>query len=249
VRRALGFILATVLFVGSPAASDSLATTARCSVENVRTGAITHSLQAAVGAARADDRLHIRGTCVGRTAIVKTRLHLKGIPTASQPVPTLDGAGVSRVLVIRDARVWARNLAVTNGLAAYGYSLAGGAIWNGGGQLTLSGSTSVTRSVAPSPGDGSTSRGGGVFNYWGGRLVLADSSSVSGNTADQGGGVFSFGMAILKGSASITGNMAVVGGGIDVPSGDGVYVCTDRVTISPNEPDDPPQTYPCPPSR
>ena len=60
----------------------------------------------------------------------------------------------------------------------------------------------------------------------GATLILDDAASVDGNTAvNEGGGVY-----------------------VEVPE-DKVYVCSAQVAISPNSPDDPPATLPCPARR
>jgi len=47
-------------------------------------------------------------------------------------------------------------------------------------------------------------------------------------------------------AASVTGSVAgIVGGGIFNDPAGKVFVCSDLVAISPNDPDDPPETLPC----
>jgi hypothetical protein len=54
----------------------------------------------------------------------------------------------------------------------------------------------------------------------------------------------------MRGSASVTGNEVVATAGIEgggILLGEGtLYVCSDLVRISPNDPDDPPEFLPCP---
>jgi hypothetical protein len=89
--------------------------------------------------------------------------------------------------------------------------------------------------------------GGGITNF--GTLTLNDSSSVSRNSAVDGGlggGIYNFATytITLSGSSSVTKNEASVGGGI-YNDGGTVFVCAGSVVrLSPNDPDDPPSTVP-----
>jgi len=117
----------------------------------------------------------------------------------------------------------------------------------GEGVLRLNDSASVAQNT-------SGGWGGGIYGYQA-RIILNDSSSVTGNTAESlGGGIYNgdAGTLILNDSASVVSNTAVRGGGIY--SGHGpyehsgpIYVCSDEVAISPNDPDDPPKVrHVCP---
>ena len=118
---------------------------------------------------------------------------------------------------------------------------SGGGIYNGQrGRVSLHDSASIS--------DGWTrDMGGGIRNVSGGVVSLFDSASVFGNrAAHYGGGISNgpHGSVFLSGSASVVQNLASrehggIGGGT-------VYVCSDTVAISPNAPDDPPRTSPCP---
>jgi hypothetical protein len=296
-RSLLAFVPMLGLVGGLLVTTSSPASAAGCAVRNVRTDVVKSTLQGAVDASTSGDTLLVSGTCVGKTSIRNTSLRLKGLATAAQPVPTLDGARLSRVLFIKGARVTVRNLTVTRGKAEWG----GGIMVDRGGRLVLEGTTSVSGNRAQIAGgiylvhDGSVTmrdhatvsgnlakyRGAGMWiNAYneGGTLTMRDSSSivgnhtriaggggiyneagavhmsgtstVSGNSAGYGGGIVvdDGGSLTLDGSASVTGNTAVdVGGGVyaEVVE-DKVYVCSAQVAISPNSPDDPPATSPCP---
>ena len=83
-----------------------------------------------------------------------------------------------------------------------------------------------------------------------GAISMSGTSSVSGNRAGFGAGIAvnDGGSLTLDGSASVTGNTAVSeGGGVFIEGvEDKVYICSALVAISPNNPDDPPATSPCP---
>ena len=266
-----GSIASVLALVGgmllAPASAVAAAT---CEVTNAGTGTTYRTLQEAVDGSEEGDTLEVGGTCIGETVIRTTRLRLKGIATPEQPTPTLDGARLSRVLTVVSARVVIRDLAITNGKARSGgginVSLAnflatrplvtlrgdtsvtgntarwyGGGIYNVGGTVILNDSASVTGNTAGT-------EGGGIFNY--GDLILNGLASVTGNTAeDDGGGIYNVGgTVILNDSASVTGNTAgTEGGGIFTFEGRRVFVCSDEVAISPNDPDDPPKVrHVCP---
>lgn len=277
--------------------TSSPASAVGCAVRNARTDVLKSTLQGAVDASSSGDTLLVSGTCVGKTSIRSTSLRLKGIATAEQPDPTLDGASLSRVLYIKGAKVTLRNLAVTNGKSMWG----GGIKVDRGGRLVLEGTTSVSGNRAQLAGgvylvyDGSVTmrdqatvsgnlakyRGAGLWiNAYneGGSLTMRDSSSIVGNHTriaggggiyDEAGAIsmsgtssvsgnragFGAGIAVndggsltLDGSASVTGNTAVSeGGGVFIEGvEDKVYICSALVAISPNNPDDPPATSPCP---
>ena len=85
------------------------------------------------------------------------------------------------------------------------------------------------------------------------RLVVTAGESITGNTATRGGGVYNSHAeyfdprVVLKGAAAVIRNVANgAGGGIFNEPGGKVLVCSVLVTISPNDPDDPPPTRSCP---
>jgi hypothetical protein len=223
VRRLLGSALSTVLLLGVLAAAEP-ATAAPCSVKNARTGVRYPRLQKAVHTSAQGDILMIRGICARSTNISEKTLRLKGVSTPAEPTPTLDGGGVGRVLVLRNAHIVIRDLTITNGKAQ-----SGGGIYKVRGQLTLTGTTSVTGNRArwvagienrygrltlkgSSSVDGNTAGTsiGGIYNHHG-TVVLNDSSSVTGNTAkwqEAGGIAAANGSLTLNDSSSVTGNTA-----------------------------------------
>lgn len=287
----LGLVGGLLVTTASPVSAAS------CAVRNARTDVVKLTLQRAVDASSKGDTLLVSGTCVGKTSIHDTSLRLKGLATAEQPAPTLDGASLSRVLYIKDAKVTLRNLIVTNGKATWG----GGIKVDRGGRLGLEGTTSVSGNRAQIAGgiylvhDGSATMrdhatvGGNLAKYraagiWinayneGGSLTMRDSSSIVGNHTRiaGGGGIYNeAGTVLMRGTSSVSGNSAGYGAGIVVDDGgsltlggsasvtgntavnegggiytevaeDRVYICSAQVAISPNDPDDPPATLPCP---
>ena len=115
--------------------------------------------------------------------------------------------------------------------------------YNEGGSLTMRDSSSIVGNHTRIAG------GGGIYNE-AGTVHMSGTSSVSGNSAGYGAGIVVNDGAtlILDDAASVTGNTAVNEGGgiyVEVPE-DKVYVCSALVAISPNSPDDPPATLPCP---
>ncbi len=91
-----------------------------CRVRNASSGQTYTRLQAAVNAARRGDRLVVRGTCVGHTAIGK-RLTIVGRRTTRSGGPQLTGRNKDRVLTIaKGARVTLRDLVVTRGDSKWG---------------------------------------------------------------------------------------------------------------------------------
>ena len=219
-RHGTVFFLALVALVNASLmalASPDAAT--GCSVRNARSGSTYAQVQAAVRASAKHDTLLIRGTCVGNTSIRGKALILKGVPTAGQPAPTLDGGGVGKVLFISSAHVVIRDLTITNGKGTFPQ-------WWGGmyeeyGQLTLRGDTSVT---------GNRAAGGGGMVIYGGSLNMNGSSSV---TSNKGGGILiepaHLTHVILNDSSSVTGN---TGGGIS--SRGGHLILNDSSSVADN---------------
>lgn len=269
IRRSMTVLIGVVFACGLLLVPGPSAIAATCSVKNTRTGHVHLTLQRAVDLARSGDTLTIRGTC-GHAGIRLKALKLIGIPTAASPQPTLDGEGTHGVLFIKRSEVVIAGLKITNGYRNVGSGIyllygtltltgrtivtgnatprsnitaqPGGGIYNGGGTLRLRRSTLVT--------DNQADVGGGIYNDHDSTLVLGDEAEVSENHARVGGGIYnSWGTVILKGAASVAANSAQrKGGGIFVFHGVGtspVYVCSDAVRISPNDPDDPPEALSC----
>ena len=190
--------------------------TAPCRVVNVRTGAVSSTLQPAIAQAAGGDTLRISGVCVGTFGVGK-RLTLVGVGesptlTARRAGTTLTNAGATLVL--------GGALRVTGGKAGNG-----GGIYNRVSSTGAIGSLTLRDQVQVS-GNTATYSGGGIWND-GGKLVMTGSSRVSGNTVTgtdewggTGGGVYSnmgdeeYGVVTLNGKARITGNTAAYGGGM-----------------------------------
>jgi predicted outer membrane repeat protein len=114
----------------------------------------------------------------------------------------------------------------------------GGGIYSAGGVTRLRDNSVVHANTA-------SLNGGGAFHFRG-RLVLRNNASITGNVAHNfGGGVYVESKMTLKGSATVTGNTASAGGGGLYADGFSVRVCSASVTLSPNDPDDPPKTKSC----
>lgn len=220
-----------------------------CRVRNVDSGVVRGSLQRAVRAASAGDRLTVRGTCKGTTTIPKD-VRIRGTRNATSGPPTLDGrAGGSVVTVASNAAVTIRSLKVTGGedpsgggidnrgsltlgdviVGANAAENGGGVLNRAGASLLLRGGSSVRRNIA-------SARGGGVLNRVGATVRLKGSSAIRLNTASQdGGGVLNAGSAvlILAGSSSIRANRAAGSGG-GAHTG-GTLVLRDSAVIAGNE--------------
>lgn len=221
-----------------------------CSVENRGTGTRYETLRSAVDASVDHDVLLVTGTCVGETAIRGTTLRLVGVPTADRPHPTLDGEGVSRVLVVSHARVVIRDLTITDGRARFG----GGGVLVWSGRLTLKGSAAVTGNTATVGSGGISNRGtlilggsaavtgntsrygsGGIHNHYRGTVVLRDTASVAGNDAGRsGGGIDNWGTVVIDGSAAIADNSALDEGG-GIYNDGGTVTLTGSSSVTGNE--------------
>ena len=288
-------IAAMLAFVGAVGVVEAGAATApRCRVRDVSAGTTSagsgSNLQRAIRDASPGATLTINGVCVGTFTIGK-RLTLVGKASDTFPIPTLDANSAGTVLTISGVVV-VRDLRVRDGKSTYGggmytsnqVRLAGSTTVVGNRAETGAGifneGTLVLRDTASIRRNRASGDGGGIFHF-AGALRLAGDSSVRANRARNGGGIFHesdqgllkasaavrantatgdgggisasgyLGDAVtLKGAAEVIGNVAGgAGGGIFLPStGGAVYVCSARVAISPNEPDDPPPTQPCPAS-
>jgi hypothetical protein len=160
------------LAAAAPAAS---AVQPACQVVDTNAHHSYTSLQDAVTAAAAGDRLSVKGTCTGTTEIGKN-LTIDG---HGAKAATLNGGGQGGVLAIDGGvTVTLNRLTITNGSAP-----SGGGILNAG-TLTLKRSTVTGNTAFGSGGIG----GGGIYNV--GTLTLTR-STVTGNTASSpGGGIF-----------------------------------------------------------
>src|SRR5262245_50493878 len=94
-----------------------------CVATDVTAGGVPSSdLQGVIDAANSGDSVEVEGVCAGRITVSKD-LTLVGIATQAYPVPTLDGNGLTKVLLVRGGRatdVALTDLTITNGLARYG---------------------------------------------------------------------------------------------------------------------------------
>jgi len=167
---------------------------AGCSVSNVGTAAIFGVLQGAVDVATEGDTLRIKGTCVGTTMIRFTSLHLRGVPTAAQPTPTLDGGGLGRALRLSEARVVILDLTITHGKAKYG-----GGIRLSYSRLSLKGDTTIAGNTAGM-------EGGEIYLSTDCLLALEDSVTVTGNTAGTVGG----GVRNTTGTVSVCSDLVAI---------------------------------------
>jgi hypothetical protein len=231
-RAAVALVSAALLLALVATAPVTALSPTACRVRNLDAGTTRATLQGAVWAARAGDRLTVRGICRGTTRIGKD-LTIRGVRTATARKPILDGAMRGTVVVARNGvRVTLRELTLRRGVAQ-----EGGAILNQG--VLVLRDVIVRASTA--------AYGGGVYNY--GTLILNGSSSIRGNatvgptgasdgsalprhhpgvvndlpgacgdawqgTPDvAGGGVLNGGTLILNGSSSISGNRTDIWGG------------------------------------
>jgi hypothetical protein len=245
----LAALLTAFMLIGAPTATPAFAISAApCHVRNLTHPGRHQSLASAVRAARDGDRLVVRGTCLGETTI-RDRVTILGRQSSNQRPPTLRGTGKRPVLRVRGgASVRVVGLTVEGPERKLGYggggvynegtatledvivrgfrtSRQGGGVYNAGGTLRLTGTTSVT-------GNGA-SEGGGVLNNMG-SLTLEGTSAITANAAGWGGGVANYsGTVTLSGSSSVSANSAGWGGGIANYTA-GIVVLNDHATVSGN---------------
>jgi hypothetical protein len=168
---------ATALAIGALAlalaAPNAAAAAPACLVTNGHTGKTYGSLQEAVDAAKARATLRVSGTCYGDTEIDKS-LTIEGESSSESGPATLNGQNSSQrpgsvITVYRSARLNGRvHRPRRLHVDVVGLTITGGYLWG----------TGV---------NGHAPEGGGVVNA-GGSLSLTD-STVSGNTAYDGGGI------------------------------------------------------------
>src|SRR5689334_22669216 len=197
MRRALralvvaGTAAAEVGVVATPASA------AACRVTNG--SAAFGSLQAAVDAAAAGDRLMISGTCTGSTDVSKDLTLAGSAPGPDRPV--LSGGGTVRPLTIEpQATVTLTDVIIRNGSSGTG----------GGGGVQSVGSLKAIRVLVT--GNRTSVAGGGILNL--GDLVLTRSLVSNNRSPLEGGGIFNAG-DLVTWSTDIKGNTAGgVGGGM-----------------------------------
>lgn len=214
-----GGLALTLLVAGSALAGPS------CDVVNTRSHAHHGSLQDAVTAADAGDRLRVSGVCIG-TTVIDRKLVVRGVQGGGA---VLDGDRAGRVLEIASGvTVRLSGLVVRHGKVRGG---VGGGILNHG-KLTLTDVTVLSNRADSGGGifstgdlrlDGTTTvkrnrttvdDGGGVY-VDGARLAMTDASTVQQNVAARGGGGI-YGVTaelILDAATSVHHNRATTGGG------------------------------------
>ena len=224
-----------------------------CLVSNERTGVGAQSLQAAVDLAADDgDTLVVNGRCVGTTTIFGKSVTLKGRGNA-----TLDGDHHGPVLQV-SVHVAIRGLRITNGLGgitgggqlSLDHSAVSGNAGSGISMLTGLGVsiTLIHSTVADNTGAGigvsmmtgsvtltaSKVRGnsrGGIFLE--DSALRATNSSIKGNSADFGAGIFGVGgSAVLTNSTVSRNSASQAGGGIfwELPFGGLTLAGSSQVT-------------------
>lgn len=188
----------TGLAAAVPAASAASTT---CLVVDANINHSYTSLQDAVTAAAPGDTLFVKGTCTGTTEIGKN-LTISGHSASGKKTATLSGGFQGNVLTIDGGTTVTLNtLIITNGQVG----LFGGGIYNGG-TVTVNGST-ITGNTAGNIG-------GGIANY--GTITL-NGSIIGANNADDtaAGGIYNApGHTVTLNGSTITGNKALFGGGI-----------------------------------
>lgn len=230
-RRAAALGLATGLLALSPPRPARAAT--ECEVKNPRLGAQYASLQAAVDAAGAGDKLRVSGVCVGST-VIDRKLTIAGVRASGTSRPILDGDRAGRVLeiedgvvvrlqslVVRRGEVWLEGDETADGGGILNHGrliltdvavLANSAERGGGifstGDVTLNGTTTIARNETVD------TDGGGVA-LDGGTLTVNDATAIHDNSAARGGGgIYGVNAEItLNENSVVHDNRAATGGG------------------------------------
>jgi len=229
--RAAVLGLATGLLALAPTRPVSAATP--CEVKNPRRGAQYETLQQAVDAAAAGDKLRVAGLCVGST-IIDRKLTIAGVRASGASRPILDGDRAGRVLeiedgvvvrlqeiVVRRGNVWTDgdetadgggilnrgNLILTDVSVLANTAERGGGIFSTG-ELTLTGATSIARNET-------VDTDGGGIALDGGRLIVKGATRIRDNVAARGGGgIYGVNAEItLEASSAVHDNRAATGGG------------------------------------
>ena len=219
-QRVLATALAGVMAAGlvvamAPAEPASAATPKACKVRNVTKGASFSSLAAAVKIARNGNKLTVKGTCKGSTAVGGKRLTITGVRTKTSGVPTLMSNGKAPVLKVKgpSAVVTLKKLSV-KGDPDRVLGFEGGGIKVERGKLVLR--SVIVRGFTVSR------RGGGISAFFG-TVKLFGSSTVRNNVAaGDGGGIHAegTGQIVMSGTSSIQRNITGVdGGGIRLEGG------------------------------
>ena len=163
MKRRLSLPVVFVLLAGVLSVPVASAAVPACLISNERTGLGSRSLQQGIDAAAPGDKLVVKGTCIGISAITKD-LTLKGVSNPAFGDATLDGGDLGSVITIANGvAVAISHVAITNGTGTEG----GGIYNNSTGAVTLSDSTVS--------GNTATSVGGGIYNSPGGAVTLRES--------------------------------------------------------------------------
>jgi hypothetical protein len=227
-------LLLMVVYV-RPALADTFTVT---NLNNTGPGSLREAINAAEANAGAEEIMFADGVS-GTITLAST------LPTVTDSEGlTIDGGGdvavsgddaVQVFVMSPEAKLSLRNLTVSDGLAF----ARGGGVFNGGGTLTVDGSTfSGNNSDLYGGGifndDGGMLRvngstfsdnwasdyGGGIFNDQGADFTLSDSTFSGNSTADVGAGIANLGGAVGITGSTFSGNVSdVTGGGITNEAG------------------------------
>jgi hypothetical protein len=161
-----------------------------------------------------------------RAAVAINNLTIRNGDTVAVPFPGDQGGGIFN----------GGTLTLTGVTVTANSAWEGGGIFNASGTLTLTDSAVISNHADAGEAGGVLGKGGGgIFNYANGTVTLID-SSVSGNTSagGSGGGIYEDLEAslTLRGTSSITGNSADVGGGIFITYA--MVTCLDANSITGN---------------
>ncbi len=238
-RTRIGSIIATIALVGALVVATASVSNAvvTCKVKNTATGQKYagggEALTDAIAEAASENRLKIRGTCVGNYDLNKD-LRLIGEESAALGPPTLDGNDAGTVLLVFSG-VTAKvvELTITNGNAG---GVGGGISNNGtltlnestvsgntagflGGGISNNGTLTINRSAVSGNATGGAGEAGGIFNSHFSTLTI-NRSTVSGNSAVKAGGIHVDGtVTVFK--SEVSGNTATdLGGGFEINGGD-----------------------------
>ncbi len=202
----------------SKGGDETFTTLTNCLVVNLRAHQSYETLEQAIEAATAGDTLKVRGTCEGSSSTVSKNLTIVGQGSPGFGPATLNGRNGGSVVVVNEG--------VT-------VSITG---------LTITGGSG---SDVPCGTECKVKLGGGILNN--GSLTLIN-STVAGNTAAVGGGIYNAafgnldgpyaGSVTFCGSSSVSGNTASVEGGGIFSAGTIIYGIGWTGTVSANIPDD-----------
>jgi len=161
-----------------------------------------------------------------RATVAINNLTIRNGDTVAAPFPGDQAGGI-----FNDGTLTLTGVTVTANSA-----WEGGGIFNASGTLTLIDSVVTDNHADAGEAGGVLGKGGGgIFNYANGTVTLID-STVSGNTSagGWGGGIYEDldASVTLRGSSSITGNSADAGGGIFITYA--MVTCLDGSSITAN---------------